>query len=279
MNKISLVMATLGRVEEIELFIKSLKIQTFNNYELIIVDQNKHYQVKHIYDKYKDEVTIKYIRSSEIGLSKNRNIGIQNAEGNIIAFPDDDCEYEYDTLNKVNEYFVDDEHRNIYSCKVIDKLTKEKFGKSSDKNEKINLNNIMKNCVSISVFIKYKDKKDIKFDEMLGVGTYFGSGEESDLIFSLIHKGYKGDYYCNDVVYHPAREKNNIDIDKNNRDSLGLGALMKKEIHQRRNYKMLPFFISRLVRPIIGSIIYPRKAKIYLASIKYRMKGYLEYNG
>ena len=40
MSRISLVMATLGRVREIEDFVQSLTSQTYKDYELIIVDQN-----------------------------------------------------------------------------------------------------------------------------------------------------------------------------------------------------------------------------------------------
>jgi len=39
--KISLVLATLGKdLEEVD-FLKSLLLQTYNNFELIIIDQNK----------------------------------------------------------------------------------------------------------------------------------------------------------------------------------------------------------------------------------------------
>lgn len=276
MNKISLVMATVGRVHEVEEFINALKKQKFSNYELIIVDQNTHYLLKEIYEKFKDIMEIKYIRSEKKGLSLNRNIGIQHVTGNIIAFPDDDCEYDEDTLLSVNQYFNNND-KEIYCCKVVDKNTGEKFGKTSNSNEILSFNNVMKNCVSISVFIKFKDIGHIKFDENLGAGTYFGSGEESDLIFKLLHYDYKGNYFSDKVVFHPARNEENPSIENNNKDSLGLGALMKKEIHYRKNYKLLIFFISRLFRPAVGCFIKPKKSKFYRESIKYRVKGYLEY--
>ena len=119
MNKISLVMATVGRVHEVEEFINALKKQKFSNYELIIVDQNTHYLLKEIYEKFKDIMEIKYIRSEKKGLSLNRNIGIQHVTGNIIAFPDDDCEYDEDTLLSVNQYFNNND-KEIYYSKMCD---------------------------------------------------------------------------------------------------------------------------------------------------------------
>lgn len=277
MNKFSLVMATIGRIKEVEEFIISLLNQTYKNYELIIVDQNEHYHLKEIYERYNKEISIKYIRSNKIGLSLNRNIGIQYVTGNIIAFPDDDCLYEFNTLEVIDDYFRKSNY-DIYSCKVIDKVTRQSFGKSSKHDEIIKYFNVMKNCVSISVFILYKNISDIIFDENLGIGTYFGSGEESDLVFNLLHKGYSGKYFSKRFIYHPSRETKPFTVEKNTKDSLGLGALMKKEIIYRKNMRMIPFFLSRLIRPIVGIVVKSNNREIYINSIKYRLKGFREYN-
>lgn len=273
MNKFSLVMPTLGRVREIEQLFISLINQTYKNFELIVVDQNHHNEVKNLCSQYEDQLDITYIKSKITGLSKNRNVGIAASTGNIIAFPDDDCEYSHDTLEKVNNFFIYNTF-DIYACKVIDKHNKKPFGKSENQDSLITYNNVMKNCVSISVFIRYQNKEDIIFDEKLGVGTYFSSGEESDLIFSLLHNGYKGKYFCNQYIYHPYKENNN---DRIIGDSLGLGALMKKEIVYRKNIGLVFFFLSRIIRPMIGIILKPHKINVYINSVKYRIRGFKEY--
>lgn len=102
---ISLIMPTLNRYDDIYLLMDSLENQTYKNFELIVVDQNDNSKVKEIVDKYIDKLDIKYIKSSKKGLSYNRNVGIDNAVGQIIGFPDDDCVYENDTLEKVINFF------------------------------------------------------------------------------------------------------------------------------------------------------------------------------
>ena len=273
MNKFSLIVPTLGRTKELELFLKSIENQIYKNFQVIIVDQNDHNLVKDICDKYINNFELIYIKSNEKGLSLNRNKGIKIADGNIIAFPDDDCEYDENTLFLVNKYFKTTNY-NIYSCKVIDKYNKKPFGKSQNFDCDIKYSNIMKNCVSISIFIKYKEKNHIHFDEKLGVGAKFGSGEESDLIFSLYHKGYRGKYFAREYIYHPFKLN---DDNRVKSDSLGLGALMKKEIIYRGNIVKILFYINRLIRPTIGYLIKPNRRSYFKQAIKYRIQGFIDY--
>ena len=53
--KFSLVMATLGRSEEIKIFLDSLSVQDYKNFELIIVDQNERDILRDIVDEYKQK--------------------------------------------------------------------------------------------------------------------------------------------------------------------------------------------------------------------------------
>lgn len=50
--KFGLVLCTVGRDKEVENFLESLKNQTYVNYELIIVDQNKDDRLEKIIEKY-----------------------------------------------------------------------------------------------------------------------------------------------------------------------------------------------------------------------------------
>jgi GT2 family glycosyltransferase len=59
--------------------------------------------------------------------------------------------------------------------------------------------------VSCSFFIKREKVGDLRFDEILGVGsgTRFGSGEETDFVLRLIDNGAKIIYDGSKCVYHP----------------------------------------------------------------------------
>ena len=117
--KISLVMPTINVTTELDLFLKSLKAQTYKDFELIVVDQNEGNEVFEIVKDYEEEFKIKYVRSDEKGLSLNRNRGLILMKGEVVGFPDDDCEYRPDTLEKVAEFFERKKNYKIYSCRTL----------------------------------------------------------------------------------------------------------------------------------------------------------------
>lgn len=275
---VSLIMPTLNRYDDIYLLMNSLENQKYKNFELIVVDQNQNDKVKEIVDKYVDKIDIKYIKSNKIGLSYNRNIGIDMASGDVIGFPDDDCVYEEDTLEKVIKFFNENKDYKIYSCKTMDSNKIDAFKKMYDGECDINSLNVLDTITSITFFIKFENKNYTKFDEKLGVGGTFGSGEEIDYILDLLHKGYKGRYFGDNIIYHPAK-KHSKSKEKYSRDynyGRGFGALCKKQIVYRKDYKFIKVMSSKLVRNI-GGFILSSNRDYHSASIKGRISGFKEY--
>ena len=117
--KVSLVMPTINVTTELDLFLKSLKAQTYKDFELIVVDQNEGNEVFEIVKDYEEDFKIKYVKSDEKGLSLNRNRGLILMKGEIVGFPDDDCEYSPDTLEKVVAFFERKKNYQIYSCRTL----------------------------------------------------------------------------------------------------------------------------------------------------------------
>ena len=116
-------------------------------------------------------------------------------DGSIAGFPDDDCEYQPDTLEKVVKFFKENEDKRIYSCRTLERGKDYGTGIMSEQNLKLTKGNIEKTVKSITFFVNYVFEDIILFDENLGVGSAFGSGEETDYVLTLLHKGYKGEYF------------------------------------------------------------------------------------
>lgn len=103
--------------------------------------------------------------------------------------------------------------------------------------------NFYNKCISIGIFIKLVIK--VSFDEYLGAGADFGSGEESDFVSSLMYDGHKIGYYNGLMhVYHPL-PISQISESRYYSYALGVGALMKKEVLLRKNiYLFLILFLN-----------------------------------
>ena len=56
--KVSLILATLGRIEDVRIFFESLVNQTYNNVEVIVVDQNVEDVLDDIVEKYSKKITM-----------------------------------------------------------------------------------------------------------------------------------------------------------------------------------------------------------------------------
>ncbi|WP_246082041.1 glycosyltransferase family 2 protein [Peptacetobacter hominis] len=275
---VSLIMPTLNRFDDIELFFESLLIQEYKDFEIIVVDQNECSKVMEISEKYKDKLDLKYIKSDRKGLSYNRNLGILKAKGEIIAFPDDDCTYKKETIKKAVDFFESNDEYRIYSCKTMDKNNIDAFKKMCPQNCEINAKNVFDTITSITFFVNFKKDSYLLFDEKLGVGAEFGAGEEIDYILELLSKGYRGRYFCEDVIYHPAK-KHKKSKEKFQRDfnyGRGFGALCKKQIIYRKDLGFSWIFIKKIVRNI-GGIILSGNRDYHIATIKGRIDGFMKY--
>jgi glycosyltransferase involved in cell wall biosynthesis len=91
-GKISVVMPTHNRAHFLKTSIESVLIQTYENFELIIIDNNSTDNTSDILRDYNDK-RIKYVKNNENrGCGGARNQGIELARGDYITFPDSDDE-------------------------------------------------------------------------------------------------------------------------------------------------------------------------------------------
>ncbi|HCF37633.1 MAG TPA: glycosyltransferase family 2 protein [Thermosipho africanus] len=284
--KFSLILCTTGRDKEVEEFIISLINQSYRNYELIIVDQNEDERIKNIIERYREKITdTKYFKVDFKGLSRARNFGLLHAEGDIIAFPDDDCKYPENILLEVKKRFSE-EGIDFLTCISMDEILNVESNGRWEKNKMIIKKNVLlRTCISYTIFVKTDciKSRGIKFDERLGVGadTPFQSAEETDFVYQLLLAGCKGIYYPELYIYHPlkVREYNNETIKRAYFYAMGLGAFFKKNIKDK--ILLLEFF-KLLLRPLAGIIYNIFKlnvngVKFYYKVMSGRWKGFLQF--
>jgi glycosyltransferase involved in cell wall biosynthesis len=273
--KISLILATKGRVVEIERFIQSLTRQHNGSFELIVVDQNEDDRLESVLSKGNFSFPIVHLRS-EAGLSRARNVGVAFATGDIIAFPDDDCWYPEGLLERVVEELRGQPSVGGLTGRSEDGGGRPSGGSFSRGKGRVDMKNVWQRGISYTIFLRSVVCAVVgAFDEELGVGarTDFGSGEESDYLIRAAKLGFNIQYLPDLVVFHNNSIVYNVnDCKKAFRYGMGMGRVLSKH-----RYK-LSYNLYKILRPMGGALLSlltfrARKAAYHLAIARGRLSG------
>jgi len=199
----SLIVATYGRAEVLARLVASLGEQTCRSFEVIVADQNPDDRVVPLLAPLRAEGRLgAHLRLAEPNLSAARNAGIAAASGEFIAFPDDDCWYDPDTLSRALARL---------SAQDLDGLAARWAQAPPESGDSvagaISPAAIRRfrggNVASITLFLQRDAVLAVGgFDERIGVGRWYGSGEETDLVLALIARGYRIAHTPDVIVHH-----------------------------------------------------------------------------
>ncbi len=114
--KLSIIIPTLDRLEGLGRLLRSISIQKeqFNSFEVIVVDNHSHAseQIRSLVQRYQASgLNVKYLYQEIAGTANARNLGIENAKGDWLAFFDDDEVLNPNYLSRLSVYLqsVDDQ--------------------------------------------------------------------------------------------------------------------------------------------------------------------------
>ena len=119
---ISIVIPTYNRVNFLKRAIETVLNQTYENLEILIIDDSSSVDNKKNIDNFNDNRIMYFKNKTRRGAPYSRNVGIKNAKGKFIAFLDDDDEWEPNKLEKQLKAF--DENVGLVVCYSLD----ERFG-------------------------------------------------------------------------------------------------------------------------------------------------------
>jgi len=201
--RLSLLCCTVGRTEKLGRLLDSLARQTFQGFELVVVDQNAPGVLDPVLAPYSGRLAIRHVRS-ERGLSRARNAGLQQCRAEIVAFPDDDCWYPDTLCERIVALFDGAPEAGVLTGRTIDAAGADSLGLFLDRDAEITKSNVWLIGNSNSLFIRTAIARKIGgFDETLGVGapTAFKSGEETDFLLRALATGARG-FYRRDLLVH-----------------------------------------------------------------------------
>ncbi len=172
---VSVIIPTYNRAHLIGRAIQSVLNQTYQDFELIVVDDGSTDNTEEIVKDFqnKDE-RIKYIYQNNQGASGARNTGIKNAKGKYIAFLDSDDEWLPEKLEKQIQLFKNSKKKNLgfVGCNVlvVDEQTNKRYEYKTPKYknvfQRLLENNFIRSSSSVMVKKSVIDNVGL-FDESL----------------------------------------------------------------------------------------------------------------
>lgn len=194
--RVSVVIATSSRYRTLEGLLNSLQNQTFRDFEIILICIEADEKIRELSSKY----GAKLLEDEGKGLCGARNLGIKEAEGEIIVFLDDDVTLEKDWLELIVKNFNSDSR--IGGVGGIPITVKE--GKPSSRPVSIIYDLLVNKAQGLSGWPNYKARVDFlsgsnmafKRRVLQQVGgsdeNFYGpsAGEDVDLCLRILKKGY-----------------------------------------------------------------------------------------
>lgn len=137
-----------------------------------------------------EECKVLFINTTERGLSRSRNMALDNSWGDVCVFCDDDEVFEDGYEDILTKQFEAKANFDIIAFKLI--YDRKSFGEKEQEYNRFSITRVSSAQVAfrrMSVI-----KTGIHFDPMLGSGSGNGGGEENKLLFQLMSKGLKAIY-------------------------------------------------------------------------------------
>ena len=266
-----LVVATVDRVDPLSRLFASLERQSPVHLRVLLVDQNDDDRVAVALSAH-PALDVVRLRSAR-GLSRARNEALSHVDADVVAFPDDDCEYPDDLLGRVATALAAGPDLDGLSGRTADE-TGASAGRWSATPGVIDGATVWHRVNSAALFLR----RDLvartgPFDERLGLGASgpWRSGEEVDYLVRALRLGARVRYDPSLVVRHaqPAARS-----ELGFRDGASVGYLLRKHRYGPRTVARM------LVRPVGGALLAAARrdgdgARFHAATLRGRVEGYL----
>lgn len=254
--KVSLVLATLGRDLEVADFLKSLVLQTYKDFELIIIDQNKDGKIDEIVELFMTCFDVKHVKVDFVGNARARDYGIGLAQGRIVAFPDDDCAYDKDVLKKVVAEFKRRPNLSILVAGSYD-FSSSRFSIGVNSHSARYFSRFQMMGVEFTQFFDRKmiDKKDFYIDHDFGIGSKYSGAEGFELLYRLLRAGNTAFYNPEIRIYHPDKDHYKLGTGRMLMYSTGIGAYIRKFANQHDAFILYYIVRKMFVAPILKMML------------------------
>ena len=160
-KKISVIVAVYNTEKYVERCLNSLLNQTYQNLEIIVVEDDSTDNSKEVLKKYSHNDKVKLIYNKKnSGLSYSRNVGLENATGSYIGYIDSDDYVDLDYYEKLMQSIIDSKAEiAICDIKVVDEDTNTEVISRCCNNDEFTVYNVIDNGLAASACNKLFKKE------------------------------------------------------------------------------------------------------------------------
>lgn len=207
---ISVVISQHGRLKECRKCLDAIQRQTLaaDSYEVIVVDDG--YTMPDAMVRYYSKGCTRIIQKVHTGVCATRNLGIQNAQGALVAFLDNDCVPSPHWLEELCRAMA--HHPNVAGVQggVLSAKTESLVESYATYRQLLNQPVRSKGAIRTIITANACFRRrillgigmfDTTFDRML----HSAGGEDADLSFRILRAGHRVEYWPEAIVYHHHR--------------------------------------------------------------------------
>jgi len=208
------------------------------------------------------------------GLSRARNAALGELRADLVAFPDDDCVFPPDLLERVTRRFSADATLDGLTGRAADLQGNSSSSWARD-GTVLTRDNLWNRAISFTIFLRARLARRVGgFDEELGLGSGrpWSSGEEIDYLVRAIDSGARIQYDPTLVVTH--EDKPHVSLHRvGARDGASIGYILRKHAYPVGTVGRM------LVRPAGGALLAfahgdRARARFHLSTLRGRVIGY-----
>lgn len=252
MRDFSLILATVGRTNELNRLFDSLVAQSYRNFDVIVVDQNRDDRLEPVLQRARSlGIILKHLRHCPPNLALARNAGIAAAGGKWLGFPDDDCWYEPRMLERImGRSRRRDRPRGIVVRWVEQDSALPPGLLSWQRSSRFRDIPVS----SITLFFERSVIDEIGgFDGRLGVGQWFGAAEETDIVLRALRAGallaHEPAAHVHHLLEPPLTSGSQQACNSARHRARGTGALYAK--HKLPRWVIMRGLMAPILRPLL----------------------------
>ena len=270
-----LLIATINRKEPLQRLLDSLQQQTIptDAFEVLIADQNPPGFLQPTIDGYAQSLRIRVVQVPNRGVSQARNALLPFATGKYVAFPDDDCCYEPDTLHEAQDFFA--KHLHVHVIQASWSAPGRRRSSVLSPDSLATRYSIFKRGETYVQFFRKEAVDRIgPFDPVIGPGTGlpYGCGEDTDYLLRAIEVGLT-------VMHVPSVHVRHNEVDmvaaKRNAQKISSYAIGRRYLLHKHNFHLW-FQLFNVAYPLLRIPMEGFAATRYrIAMFTARVKGFL----